>query len=83
MQVLYQIKALEESGIFSRHNKCFFYYQSEKCFSFFKVFSLLTSGHYVGGVLALLNCLCFPASVTSRFQGVVGSHSLVKYIVYR
>jgi len=28
------------------------------------------SGLYVGGIVALLNCLWFPAPISSRFQGV-------------
>lgn len=44
--------------------------------------SMTYSGLYVGGMVALLNCLWFPASISSRFQGVVGSYSFIKHILY-
>uniref|UniRef100_A0A0A8YY07 Uncharacterized protein n=1 Tax=Arundo donax TaxID=35708 RepID=A0A0A8YY07_ARUDO len=32
-------------------------------------------------LVVLLNCLCFPVSVSSRFQMVIESYSLTKYLV--
>jgi len=77
MQVLYQIKALAESRFFpDGHGGCFIIRQRNASLAVFMTYS----GLYVGGMVALLNCLWFPASISSRFQGVVGSHPFLKII---
>ena len=58
------------------HGGCFIIRQRNASLAVFMTYS----GLYVGGMVALLNCLWFPASISSRFQGVVGSHSLISLV---